>query len=108
MRWRQAFISEVVEALHQLGMKACPVCSTDALSVSPFPVLIIEGGLPPGKENLPSWENPYGDIAFAVRAECAACGYQMLFNSQKYRADNEKILELEAGEEHGSWPGDYG
>lgn len=107
MRWRQTFLFEVFESLHQLGMEACPVCSTDALSMSPFPALIVEAGLPPGAQRLPSWEDSYGDIAFAVRIECTACGYLMLFNSQKYRTDNEKILELEAGEEHESQHGDY-
>jgi hypothetical protein len=98
MRWRQAFIFEVFQALRQLGLRACPVCcSAGALSASPFPAIIIKPEFP-GAGGLHAWEGPGGDPTFAVRVECATCGYLMLFNSEKYRAAGEKILELEAGE----------
>jgi hypothetical protein len=108
MRWRQAFMFEVWEALYQLGMKACPVChSTDALGVSPVPALIIDAELPPGPDGLPLGEEPGGDLTFAVRVECATCGHIMLFNAQKFRTADEKILEPGAGEEREGQPGDY-
>lgn len=98
MRWRQAFMSEVFQALRRLGLQTCPVCnSADALSMSPFPALITEAEFP-GADTLPGWDEPGGDLIFAVRVECVACGYLMLFNSEKYRSAGEKILELQAGE----------
>ena len=99
---------EVWETLHQLGLKACPVCrSADALSVSPLPALIIDAELPSGPDDLPAGEEPGGDLTFAVRVECATCGHLMLFNAEKFRTADEKILEPGTGEEHESQPGDY-
>jgi hypothetical protein len=101
MRWRQAFMFEVFTALRQLGMEACPVCrSADALRVSPYPAILIKAKLPPGADGLPAWEEPGGDLTFAARIECATCGYMMLVNAEKYRTADEKILELQPGEEH--------
>ena len=100
MRWRQAFLFEVVAALRQLGMQACPVCrSTDTLSVSPYPTHITDAGPPPGTNSLVPWEEFPVDLTFAVRVECTTCGHLMLFNSQQYRRDDEKILELQAGDD---------
>lgn len=99
MRWRQAFMSEVFQAVRQLGLQACPVCrSAGALSVGPFPAIIIRTEFPPGADGLPAWDEPGGDLTLAVRVECATCGYLMLFNSERFRSAGEKILELEAGE----------
>ena len=69
-----------------------------ALTVSPFPAIIITAELPPGADSLPFWDEPGGDLIFAVRVECATCGYLMLFNSGTYRTAGEEILELHAGE----------
>lgn len=107
MRWRPEFMFEVWKALHQLGMEACPVCrSTDALGISPSPAIIVDAEPPPGPDDLATGEEPGGDLTFAVRVECATCGHLMLFNSEKYRTADEKILELEAGREHQSQAGD--
>jgi Zn ribbon nucleic-acid-binding protein len=96
---------EVFQTLHQLGMEACPVCrSTDALSMSPLPAIILDGDLPSAKDDLDlaPWEEPGGDLTFAVRIECTVCGHLMLFNAQKFRSAGEKILRLEADQEHES------
>lgn len=103
MRWRQTFMLEVFEALHHLGLEACPVCrSADALQMSPFPAIIPNGELLFGKvdQDQAPWKEPGGDLTFAVRIECTACGHLMLFNSQKFRTADEEILRLEAGQEH--------
>lgn len=104
VRWRQAFMLEVFQALHQLGMEACPVCrSTDALGMNPFPAIIFDGEFPSKDDvDLAPWEEPDGDLTFAVRIECTVCGHLMLFNSQKFRTADEKILRLEADQEHES------
>ena len=88
-------MAEVHQSLQQLGMKACPVCgSEESLSMSPFPVLLVEGKSPPDADDLPLGEDRDGDLTFAVRVGCATCGYLMLFDSARYRTGNEKILVL--------------
>src|ERR1700760_1271468 len=101
------FMFEVLAGLRHLGLQACPVCgSSDTLSVSPFPTFISEAKASTGTDGLFSAEEPDVDLTFAVRVECAICGYLMLFNSQQYRTADEKILTHEAYEEHESQPGD--
>ena len=86
-------MAEVSESLQQLGMRACPVCgSTESLGMSPFPVLIVDGDIPPDADDLPPGEDRDEDLTLAIRVECITCGHLMLFNAEKYRADNEKIL----------------
>ena len=101
MRWRQSFIAEVSQALQQLGLRACPICgSADALGVGRFPVFLLDGGLPPDSDDSPLGEDHDHDLTFAVRIECTACGHLMLFNSSKFRTEDEPILiRGRAGEE---------
>jgi hypothetical protein len=81
MRWRQAFQDEVVETLHQLGMRACPVCGSAAsLSMSPLPVTLSDARFHPGPDDLAP--ERAADMTFAVRVECATCGHLMLFNAR--------------------------
>ena len=102
MRWRQSFITEVSQALQQLGLRACPVCSSpDALGIGSFPVFVFDGGLPPDGDDPPLGEDHDYDLTLAVRIECTACGHIMLFNSSKYRTDDEPILVRERAEEQG-------
>jgi hypothetical protein len=37
---------------------------------------------------------PNPALTFAVRVECGTCGHVMLFDAQRYRTGNEKILML--------------
>jgi hypothetical protein len=95
MRWRRTFVAEVFDTLQQLGLKACPVCgSPESLDISPFPVVLVDGRFPPGPGPLPYGDRCEGDLTFAVRVECGTCGHVMLFNAQKYRTGDEKILML--------------
>jgi hypothetical protein len=93
MRWRQTFMAEVFESLQLLGLRVCPVCgSAESLSMSPFPVVLIDGDFPPEAEVLtPGQER--GDLTFAVRVECGTCGHLLLFNAQRFRTGDEKIIE---------------
>ena len=97
MQWRPAFMAEVSGTLQQLGLKTCPVCSSsEPLHMSCFPVLLVDGRFPPS-DALPVGELPDGDLTFAVRLECLTCGHLMLFNAERYRTGDEKIL-VEDGE----------
>jgi hypothetical protein len=96
MRWQQSFIAEVSRALQQLGLRACPICgSADALGIGPSPVFLLDGGPPPGGDDLPLGDDRDYDLTFAVRIECTACGHLMLFNASKYRTEDEQILVRE-------------
>jgi len=104
MRWRETFLAEVSQSLRQLGLKACPVCGlVDSLSVGHLPVLLFDGGYPPRIEDHPPVGDCDGDLTFAVRIECFACGYLMLFNAQKFRTADEKIIVPEEIDEGGQF-----
>ena len=93
MRWRPEFMAEVSRTLQQFGMKTCPVCgSAESLDMSCFPVLLMDGRIPPAVDALPLSGYYGGDLTFAVQVECLACGHLMLFNAQRYRTGDEKIL----------------
>jgi hypothetical protein len=73
------------------------VCGlADSLAVGHFPVLLDDGGFPPR-----SHDHSLGDrdLTFAVRIECPACGYLMLFNAKRFRTADEKIIVPEGTEE---------
>jgi hypothetical protein len=98
MRWRPAFMAEVSETLQRLGLRACPVCgSLESLDMSHFPVFLADGRFP---------AEPGTDLTFAVRVECDTCGHVMLFNAQRYRTGDEKILMLGLNEDEESSLGD--
>ena len=102
MRWRQSFLVEVSQTLRQLGLAACPVCGlADSLSVGHLPVLLADGGFLPGADDHFPGEDRDGDLTFAVRIECNTCGYLMLFNAQRFRTADEKIIALEGTEQQG-------
>jgi hypothetical protein len=86
-------MAEVSESLQQLGMRACPVCgSAESLGMSPFPVLLIDGEFPPDADDLPPGEDRDGDLTLAIWVECITCGHLMLFNAERYRTGDEKII----------------
>src|SRR5215471_8464953 len=98
MRWRQEFMAEVFESLLRLGLRACPVCdSAESLSMSPYPAILVDGEFPLDPDTLP--EDEGGDLTFAVRIECTTCGHLMLFNAQRYRSGDAKIIEFEITED---------
>lgn len=73
----------------------------DSLDLGHLPVVLADGGCPPWAHDHSLDEDCDGDLAFAVRIECAACGYLMLFNAQRFRIADEKIIVLEETDEGG-------
>jgi hypothetical protein len=101
MRWRQSFLAEVSQTLRQLGLTACPVCGLDdSLDVGHLPELLFGGRFPPRTDGHSRAKDSDGDLTFAVRIECNACGYLMLFNAQRFRTADEKII-VSTGTEEG-------
>jgi hypothetical protein len=100
MRWRPSFVAEVSQSLRLLGLKACPVCGLDdSLGIGNSPLILIDGDFPLRADDHPSGEDRDGDLTFAVRIECTACGYLMLFNAQRFRTADEKIIVPEGTDE---------
>ena len=99
MRWRQSFLAEVSQTLRLLGLTACPVCGlADSLDVGHLPELLFDGGFTPRTGDHCWGEDGDGDLTLAVRIECNACGYLMLFNAQRFRTADEKIIVLDEGQ----------
>jgi Zn ribbon nucleic-acid-binding protein len=95
---------EVAQALQQLGLKTCPVCDLeDSLSLSHLPALLVDGGFPPCINDDSLAEERDGDLIFALRIECTACGYLMLFNAERFRTADDKIIVLEGVEDDGQF-----
>jgi len=59
-----------------------------------FPVLLVDAGFPADEDGFPPEADRDGDITFAVRVECTTCGHLMLFNSERYRTGDEKIMVI--------------
>jgi hypothetical protein len=60
--------------------------------MSPFPVILEDGDFAAEAEAYPSG-GAHGDLTFAVRVECRICGHLLLFNAQRFRTGDEKIME---------------
>jgi hypothetical protein len=60
--------------------------------MSPFPVVLLNADFPSEAEALNSAEER-GDLTFSVRVECGTCGHLMLFDAQRFRTGDEKIIE---------------
>jgi len=107
MRWRQTFVAEVSASLQQLGLRACPVCgSTESLSMGRCPMLLVDAGFAADEDGPPFGDDRDGDMTFAVRVECTTCGHLMLFNSERYRTGDEKIMVRGLTEEQESQLGE--
>jgi hypothetical protein len=91
--------------LQQLGLRTCPVCGrADPLRVSPFPVLLTDDGPIPGVAAPTPAQEHFDYVTAAVKAECAACGHWMLFDSLKFRTGQERIMLFEMDEEEQRHP----
>jgi hypothetical protein len=96
----RSFMAAACRRLQQLGLPACPVCGrADSLRVSPFPVLLTDAGPVPGAAAPAPVQEHFDDITAIVKAECAACGHWMLFDSLKFRTGQERIRLFEVDEE---------
>ena len=105
MRWHHSLMAAVGRRLQQLGLRACPVCGqADSLRVSPFPVLLTDDGPIPGVAAPVPAQDHFDYVTAAVKAECAACGHWMLFNSLKFRTGQERIMLFEMDEEEQRHP----
>ena len=55
-------------------------------------MVLFDSDFPSEAEALTSREEG-GDLTFSVRVECGTCGHLMLFNAQRFRTGDEKIIE---------------
>ena len=66
-------------------------------------MLLFDGGFLRRIDDHPSVGDCADDLTFAVRIECTACGYLMLFNAQRFRTADEKIIVSEEIDEEGQF-----
>lgn len=106
MRWRKTFLAEITEKVSQLGLTSCPVCRSETLFVNRWPVMMEIGALHNGKNEGDEEHN----ILFMVGIECSVCGHVMLFNSERFRSGDTKVLvrglteaEEDEAEERDMW-----
>jgi len=88
MRFRSKFVAEVRRTLTALGLRACPVCGSERLAFSEWPVLLPVKGAP--------WPSRPRDkdagVMYAVAVRCDVCGHVLLFDSECHRAGGPPIV----------------
>jgi hypothetical protein len=85
MKWTEPIQAEITGHLFKLGLDQCPICEGKSLGVAEKPVLMVSGAHP--------GQDADTITDYMVRAECAICGYIMLFNSEQFRDGDTPMLE---------------
>jgi len=88
VRWAEQVRAGVAAHLGRHDSQRCPACHAETLEVNDKPVLLVLGGA--------AWPNPPHmgpldkdtQVDFMVRVECSQCGYNLLFNSDRFHGSN--------------------
>jgi len=92
MKYRKKVVNELAEHLARFGLSKCPVCESETLAISPYPVLVNFGGFPLEKND--RRHDPDANVWYAAKVECDLCGHMLLFNVEKFHSGDDKILYL--------------
>jgi hypothetical protein len=95
MKWSEQVRDGVASHLQAHGLGKCPVCHSETLDVCDRPALMVLGGA--------AWPNPPHigpmdpdtQVNFMIRIECGACGYNVLFNSDRFYGAEIPAFEAE-------------
>jgi hypothetical protein len=90
VRFTKPAIEEMAARITQFGLQTCPVCDSGTLGALRRPILLPIGG-GPWLENRDAGTN----VLFIVAVCCDLCGHTLLFDSEKFSARHEPILEGE-------------
>jgi hypothetical protein len=90
VRFRQKIVRELRDHIARLGLRSCPVCGSETLGISDYPVLVSFGGFP--HEKTDPRHDPEANVWFAAKVECQVCGYMMFFNSERFHHGDEPVL----------------
>ena len=90
MRFRKKFIGEVTGHLAQFGLKSCPICGGEVLTVDRRPTLLSVGGVHHEPDD--PRRDPEANVIFALKVQCEACGHVLLFDSERHRGGDDKIF----------------
>jgi hypothetical protein len=90
VRFRQKIARELRDHISRLGLSTCPVCGSQALAISDYPVIVNYGGF--HHEEGDPRRDPEANIYYAAKVECDVCGYMMLFNSERFHHGDEPTL----------------
>jgi len=87
-------IQEEVRAhLVRLGLEKCPICEAGILGIAEKPVLLQSGAGGWPMPSLGGKKHPDSMTDFMVRVECEMCGYNMLFNVERFRDGDTPMFE---------------
>lgn len=90
VRFRKKILAELRDHISRLGLHSCPVCNSQTLGISEFPVIVNYGGFQ-FEQTDPRYD-PEANIHYAILVECAICGHMMFFNSERFHHGDEPIL----------------
>jgi hypothetical protein len=84
---------EIAAHLTRLGLNKCPVCEAGVLGIAEKPVLLFSGGAPWPVASLGGKPDPDATLDYMARIECNMCGYNMLFNVERFHDGDAPVLE---------------
>lgn len=86
MEIRRPVLDQLIERLRRLGLRKCPVCSSESLQVDTRPALLSMGSADQGRDDA-------ADPVAHLRVVCGACGNVMLFDIDTHWEGDEPIYE---------------
>jgi hypothetical protein len=91
VQWADPVLRDMNAKLSQLGLKECPVCDSEtAMRVDTRPVIVSVGGV--AWSDRPGAHDSETNINYLLRIECSLCGYNMMFNSERFIAGDTPAL----------------
>jgi hypothetical protein len=93
MKFAPPIRGEIQAHLVRLGLDKCPVCEAGVLGIAEKPVLVFSGGAPWPVLSLGGKPDPDAIVDYMVRVECDMCGYNMLFNAERFHDGDTPVME---------------
>jgi hypothetical protein len=84
---------EIRAHLVRLGLEKCPICEAGILGIAEKPVLVFSGGAPWPVPSLGGKPDPDAMVDYMARVECQMCGYNMLFNVERFRDGDTRMFQ---------------
>ena len=94
VKWAAPVREEIAAHLVRLGLTKCPICDAETLSIDGRPVALPVGGAPWTNPEREKPKDPDADVYFMVRIECEVCGYNMLFNVERFHDGDTPVFAL--------------
>jgi hypothetical protein len=93
VKWAEPIREELAAHLVRLGLEKCAVCDAGLLGIAEKPVLLLSGGAPWPTQARGGKRDPDSVVNYMVRVECNMCGYNLLFNSERFHDGDTPMFE---------------